>query len=214
MSETLYQFLLWFPAILLALTLHEFAHAFCADRLGDPTARSLGRVSLNPLVHLDPVGTILIVLVHFGWGKPVPVDIRYLSNPRRDMVLIAFAGPLANLLTGLVLGLLLRIWGADLLGNEGNGPLLFYVLRATVLLSFLLAFFNLIPLPPLDGSKILEGLLPTPQARLYQRSSSVLSWGLLLLIVLGNFGNFDLLSPLIHTPTTWLYHWLVGPELF
>jgi len=114
MSAEFVEFLLWFPAIVIALTLHEFAHAATADALGDPTARALHRVTLNPLAHLDPVGTILLVLVHFGWGRPVPVDSRYLRNPRRDLVLIAAAGPAINICTAIIVGLGLR-WLAPLL---------------------------------------------------------------------------------------------------
>ncbi|MDP6982882.1 MAG: site-2 protease family protein, partial [Candidatus Latescibacteria bacterium] len=122
MSAEFIEFLLWFPAIVVALTLHEFAHAVVADALGDPTPRALGRVTLNPLSHLDAVGTILLVLVHFGWGRPVPVDTRFLRNPRRDLVLIAAAGPAINLATAVVVGLCLRPC-TDASGDvDGNFP--------------------------------------------------------------------------------------------
>ncbi len=102
------QIVIFLPAILLALTVHEAAHAWTANKLGDPTARLMGRLSLNPLVHLDPIGTIAIVVAGVGWARPVPVDTRYLRKPKRDLFWIASAGPLSNLLQALVLGLLLR----------------------------------------------------------------------------------------------------------
>jgi len=213
MSQTLSELLLWFPSIVFALTVHEFAHAWTADRLGDPTPRALGRVSLNPLVHLDPLGTLLIVLVHFGWGKPVPVDPRFLRQPRRDMLYIALAGPAANLTSALVFGLLLRFGFDALIGGEYR-PMVFHILSITVLLSLILTFFNMIPVPPLDGSKVLTGLLPTALVQPYQRYSGSLSWVLLFLIIAGRFTDTSLLGPLLWTPTRWIYTWLVGSNPF
>ncbi|MBT3341698.1 MAG: site-2 protease family protein [Gemmatimonadetes bacterium] len=211
MSSEFIEFLLWFPAIVVALTLHEFAHAAVADALGDPTPRALGRVTLNPLSHLDMIGTILLVLVHFGWGRPVPVDARYLRQPRRDLVLIAAAGPVINLATALVVGLILR-WLAPWLLETPGGTFVFLALQALVLLSLLLAFFNLIPLPPLDGSKVLGGLLPEPLARRYF-NATWLSWGLLALILLGSLTGTYLIAGLIYPPSAWLYGLLVGLPL-
>ena len=210
MSQTLTEFLLWFPSIIFALTVHEFAHAWTADRFGDPTPRALGRVSLNPLVHLDPVGTLLIAVFHFGWGKPVPVDPRFLRRPRRDMLYIALAGPAANLASAVVFGLLLRLADGTTAWSEGYGPVLFHVLRITVLLSLILTFFNLIPIPPLDGSKILASLLPIALLQPYQRYSSALTWVLLLAVVVGSVTDVSLLGPLLFAPTKWVYQWLVG----
>ena len=204
------EFLLWFPSIIFALTVHEFAHAWTADRLGDPTPRAMGRVSLNPLVHLDPVGTMLIAVLHFGWGKPVQVDPRFLRRPRRDMLYIALAGPAANLASAVVFGLLLRLAAGPTTWSEGYGPVIFYVLHITVLLSLTLTFFNLIPIPPLDGSKILASLLPIALLQPYQRYSGALTWVLLLAVVVGNVTDVSLLGPLLFAPTKWVYQWLVG----
>ncbi len=134
MSPAFQEFLLWFPAVVIALTVHEFAHAFVADRLGDPTARALGRVTLNPLSHLDPMGTILLVVMHFGWGRPVPVDTRYLNNPRRDLLVISAAGPAINVVTAVVVGLGLQWIGETLLTSE-TGVFVYLGLQALVLLS-------------------------------------------------------------------------------
>ena len=209
MSPFLVEFLLWFPAVVIALTLHEYAHAAVADRLGDPTPRALGRVTLNPLSHLDLVGTILLIVVHFGWGRPVPVDPRYLRNPRRDMLVIAAAGPAINVATAVAVGLGLRLGGDALVGLEYGG-LLQTALRALVFLSLLLAFFNLIPVPPLDGSKVLLGLLPGAWARRYAQHARWLSWGLMGLIVLGAATDLHILSGLFVPPAVWLFGLLVG----
>lgn len=145
-------------ALLLALTIHEFFHAWVADRLGDPTARYMGRVSLNPLVHLDPLGTMMMLMAIFsgvgiGWGKPVPVNPRNLRyGPRLGMGIVSLAGPFANLLTAAAFGLPLR-FGLQLPGN------LLALFLAIVLVNIGLAVFNLIPIPPLDGYGVLQGIL-------------------------------------------------------
>jgi len=143
-------------AVLIAITIHEFAHAWAADQLGDPTAKFEGRMTLNPLAHLDPIGTIALFIAGFGWGKPVPVDTYNLQNPKRDGALIALAGPLSNLILVLILSLILRL--------IPNNPLLTSFAAPLMMINLGLAFFNLIPLHPLDGSKILLGLLPFEQA--------------------------------------------------
>jgi Zn-dependent protease len=204
LSETVWQFLVFLPAVLVALALHEAAHAYTADRLGDPTPRRLGRVTLNPLVHLDPMGTLLLAVVHFGWGKPVPVDPRYFSQPRRDMMLVALAGPLANIATAIIFALSLRLLDHTLT------PLVYAAIDALVLISLLLAVFNLLPIPPLDGSKVLVGLLPDEWAQRYQRYSGPLSWGLMALVLIGGVSDFNPLGAILFTPVDILYTLLVG----
>ncbi len=146
------------PVIIFALSFHEFAHAWAAFRLGDPTAKSYGRLTLNPLAHLDPFGAIVLYLVGFGWAKPVPVDYRYLANPKRDMLWISLAGPVSNLSLALVSGLLLRfLWTAGIISGSG---VLATVLVMSLQINLVLCFFNFLPVPPLDGSKILAGLMP------------------------------------------------------
>jgi Zn-dependent protease len=161
------------PPILLALSFHEMAHAWAANRLGDPTARLQGRLSLNPLVHLDPMGTLAIIFFSIGWAKPVPVDSRYLSHPKRDMFWIASAGPLSNLAQAAILGLLIRFIGRDVVldgmyaFSTGTAMSLNESLLAMLWFGFfiniVLAWFNLLPLPPLDGSKIVLRFL-SPEA--------------------------------------------------
>ena len=155
-------FALLIPVILFALTVHEYAHGMVAYRLGDPTAKNAGRLTLNPLSHLDPVGTIMLFLVHFGWAKPVPVDPRYFANPKRDMLWVALAGPAANMGLAFLSGLVIRFAsinpGAFMSTALGHTIITMMVLSLQINLA--LAVFNLLPVPPLDGSKIMYGLLP------------------------------------------------------
>jgi len=172
----------------MSLTIHEAAHAWTADRLGDPTARLLGRVSFNPIVHIDPIGTLLLPLLaaisHFpliGWAKPVPVNPRNLREPRRDFMIVAAAGPISNLLQAVVAALLLRAAAAGVgAANVYASPLVTAAFLA-VEINLLLAFFNLIPVPPLDGGNVLLGLLPPRLAAAY---SGVRQWGFLVLYAL------------------------------
>lgn len=141
---------LWFIlALLLAIDVHEAAHAYMAFRLGDPTAKLQGRMSLNPLVHLDPLGTLALFLFRFGWGKPVPVNPHNLKKPGADNFKIALAGPLANLLTALLFSLVFRLTPETL-------PYLQSLWIIVILLNIVLMLFNLLPIPPLDGSKVLH----------------------------------------------------------
>ena len=143
--------LLLIPVLLFALCFHEFAHAWMANKLGDPTAKHSGRLTLNPLAHLDPMGSLMILFVGFGWAKPVPVDVRYLQNPRIDMMKVSFAGPAANLLLAFVGGTIIR---AQLVGGS-----LILMLVLFTQINIMLAVFNMIPIPPLDGSQIFSGLM-------------------------------------------------------
>ena len=148
------------PGFIAGLTLHEFSHALAASRLGDPTARSAGRLTLNPLAHLDLFGTIALVFVGFGWAKPVPVNPSHLRFPRRDMALIALAGPVANVLLAAAISLALRFVVFPRIAPELVSTPLTMVLIQAVWINIILAVFNLIPIPPLDGSRILAGVVP------------------------------------------------------
>ncbi len=188
------------PAILVAVTVHEFAHALIADRLGDSTARLLGRLSLNPIVHLDLLGTLLFVVAGFGWAKPVPVNPRNFANWRQGMMLVAAAGPLANITLVFILGLVFQ------LGLIDPSTLLARTVFATIQINAILAIFNLLPIPPLDGSKILSGLLPPAQAIAYDRMAAYGPVLLLLLLVLVP----GLISGLVLPPVNWLIAQAVG----
>jgi|TARA_B100000678_G_C18215564_1_gene505146 Zn-dependent protease len=143
------------PALVFSLSFHEFAHAWMAYRLGDSTAARMGRLTLNPMAHLDPIGSLALLLMGFGWAKPVPVDVRYLENPRQDMVKVAAAGPISNIILAIFAALLLRLlFGTDMLTNSIKT---FFVIFMQI--NITLAVFNLLPISPLDGSQILSPIL-------------------------------------------------------
>ncbi len=150
------ELLLSLPAVLWAITFHEFCHGYAAYRLGDPTAMRSGRLTLNPLAHLDPIGALMLLIARFGWAKPVPIDPRYFRNPRRDMVIVSMAGAAGNIATAFGVGILMRILPRAILMNYA--ALNFLVLMVFINLG--LAVFNLLPIPPLDGSKVLYVFLP------------------------------------------------------
>ena len=182
MVETLY----FLFGLVIAITIHEFAHAATADRLGDPTPRSQGRLTLNPLAHLDPVGTIMLLLFRFGWGKPVVFDPYNLAHPRRDTGIISFAGPISNLLLASLLSLGLRFLPLPL----ALQPLLYI----TIFLNLTLAIFNLVPVYPLDGEKILAALLPRDLAYEYQAVMNRYGTFILIFLILPVFGTSPIIS--------------------
>lgn len=196
------QFAIWVLPVLFAITVHETAHGWMASRLGDPTARMLGRLTLNPFRHIDPIGTILVPAVMyftvgflFGWAKPVPVTWENLRHPKRDMAWVAAAGPLANLLMALMWALVARL-GVELDAvNNPTAMFAVYLGVAGIFVNSILMVLNLFPLPPLDGSRVVSSLLPGPLAWKY---SQLEPWGLIILMVLMVSGALSyLLWPLI-----------------
>jgi len=179
------------PVLLFALVFHEFSHAWVANKLGDPTARYAGRLTLNPMAHLDPIGGLMILFVGFGWAKPVPVDIRYLSNPRVDMMKIAFAGPASNLLLAFIGGMILRL-------GFVHGTTAMMIMFFTQI-NIMLAVFNMIPIAPLDGSQIFSGLLIRTNPELV-RNLQIYGPQILMGAIL--IGYFTPISPI------W---WFMGP---
>ena len=215
MSDTVIQAAALIVPLIFAIVFHEVAHGLMARALGDPTAQERGRLSLNPLRHVDPIGTVvlpgILALTHlpvFGWAKPVPVVAERLRHPRRDMMLVGAAGPGSNLImaaiAALVLGLVLRLYGV---AQEPSGVMGFVVLNLFNFISInvFLALFNLLPIPPFDGSHIVEGLLPVPMARSYAKFRMVgMLIPLVLLVVLPNFiPGFNLIQYIIG-PVEWV----------
>lgn len=189
---------------LLAIMCHEVAHGYVAERFGDPTARLLGRLNLNPLRHLDPIGTIAIFIFGFGWARPVPINAGNLRRPRRDMIWVALAGPMTNLLLAILSALLLKgltLFGQSDLGLSGLIPQVATPLAMmagfSLYINVLLGVFNLLPLPPLDGGRILTGILPEKQANLINRLEP---FGFVLIIFLVFFTRIweVVLAPIIH----------------
>lgn len=204
--------LIWILAFIVAITIHEASHAYMADRLGDPTARLSGRLSLNPLVHYDPIGTTLLLVlsimrsigipvIPFGWAKPVPVDSYNLKDPRRDSAIISFAGPASNLILALIIAVAARFYF----------PLTLFAVPFIVL-NVSLAIFNLIPIHPLDGGKILVGLLP--QKYSYGVDSFLNRFGtiILFLLILPTFGGSSLVSAII-SPFIDIFYKILLPQL-
>jgi len=186
-------------ALLIAITVHEFSHALMSDRLGDPTARRLGRLSLNPIKHLDPMGTLMLFLVGFGWGKPVPVNPHnFHMEPRRGMALTGFAGPLSNLVIAALLGILVRLdvvawhspWQYEPFYYWDAGWIAADIIGYVIFLNLILAVFNLIPIAPLDGYNIAIGVLPRRQAYAWAKLERYGPLILLALIFLSFYTGF------------------------
>jgi Zn-dependent protease len=156
--EGLKMLLLTVPAVLWAISFHEFCHGYAAKLVGDPTAERQGRLSLNPLTHFDVVGTLMLLFVGFGWAKPVPINTRYFRHPQRDIILVSLAGPAGNILTAIVCVLFLRFWSGMWISITGMTG--FLAIWQMISINMGLAAFNLIPIPPLDGSKVLYAFLP------------------------------------------------------
>lgn len=213
------QLLLFLPAFIIAIAVHEASHAFSATLLGDPSPRAAGRLSLNPLRHLDPLGTFMLVFAGFGWGKPVFVNpAAFKTNPRTGMALTAVAGPVSNLLTAAIVGLFYRFYLQPtllpqlILGrgtNDWMGTAL-QVVQAIIYINVLLAVFNLIPLPPLDGFSVLMGVLPRPAA---MRIAPIARYGpglLLLLFFVPYVLKIDLIGRVIGPPIAFLFRIILG----
>ena len=177
--------ILLIPVLVFALVFHEFSHAWVANQLGDPTAKYAGRLTINPLAHLDIFGSLMILFVGFGWAKPVPVDSRYLGNPRIDMMKIAFAGPASNLLLALISGTIIRATGY-------MGALTTMLVMFTQI-NIMLAVFNMIPISPLDGSQIFSGFMVRKNPDMVYKLQI---YGPQILMGLILFGMFTRISPI------------------
>ncbi len=208
----LVQVFIVFVALLFSLSIHEAAHAWTADRLGDPTARLLGRISLNPAVHVDPIGTIVFPLIAMltnvpvlGWAKPVPVNVtRLRGNWKRKYMLIAAAGPASNLVLAVIASLVLHLLPTALLEPTAEAALdpLIRFLSVAIGLNVLLALFNMVPVPPLDGGNVVAGLLRGPVAEMYDR---LRPYGFIILYGLMFTG---VLTMIISPPAQFLLYWL------
>ncbi len=200
-EKIIYTAAVWALPVLFAITLHEVAHGWVASKLGDSTAKMLGRLSLNPIKHIDPIGTIVVPLVMvlvsgfaFGWAKPVPVNMNNLNNPRKDMAIVAIAGPLANVAMAIMWIIFLKL--VTLLVTDANiAKGLMAMGQAGIIINLVLFVFNLFPIPPLDGSKVLSGFLPRSAALLMDK---IEPYGFFIVIGLLYFGILGaVMNPII-----------------
>ncbi len=200
------QWIIRIPVLLFAVTIHEYSHGKAALSLGDPTARDAGRLTLNPLPHIDLLGALCLFLFRFGWAKPVPVDVRYFQNPRRDTIIMSLSGPVANLAAAFVAGLFFRYlmipW-----------ELYLYVLIDMILINIGLGVFNLLPIPPLDGSHVLESLLPPRAALTYRRTGRYAPLVLIGALLLDHHAGLNILGRILWTPIRFLACLFGGPNL-
>jgi len=195
--------LIMLPGILLAISIHEFSHGFVAVKLGDDTPRIQGRMTLNPLKHIDPLGFMCLLLVGFGWAKPVMINSRNFKNPRRDDLLVSIAGPASNLIMAFIFVILMKL--ADMfLPVTMTTQVLWAVLSGTVQINLVLMVFNLLPIPPLDGHHILGSIGGAPVWNFYYKYFDQLRFAMLLLIV------FNVTSKIIGPIVLFLYRFLIG----
>ena len=207
MSFDISEWIVRIPVLLFAITIHEYAHGRAALWLGDPTAKSMGRLTLNPLAHIDPFGAICLFLFNFGWAKPVPVNPRYFKNTRKDVIIMSISGPLANISAAFLTGVLIRYF---LLPWEVYRMALIYLL----LMNLGLGLFNLLPLPPLDGSHVLDNALPPGAEQKYRELRRYGPFLLIGIIFLDNFANTGIFFRILIGPMKYLAHLFAGDNFF
>lgn len=207
MNFDISQWLIRIPVLLFAITIHEYAHGRAALWFGDPTAKRMGRLTLNPLPHIDPFGAICLFLFNFGWAKPVPVDPRYFKNTRKGIIFMSLCGPLANISAALVAGMLIRYF---FFPYEVYQRVLIYL----ILMNIGLGLFNLLPIPPLDGSHVLENTLSSGAALKYRQFGRYGPILLIGIIMLDNFAHTGIINRLLIYPMIYLAHLFAGDNLF
>lgn len=206
----LQRILVFAPAILFAITIHEFFHAWTANKLGDPTAKLQGRLTLNPIAHLDLMGTICFIIAHFGWGKPVPVNAANFNNPRRDNMFVSLAGPASNFVSAFGFGIIFHFLNTNSISTTNFTLPIFEFLLISIQINLFLAFFNLIPLFPLDGSHILKGLLPYHLVPKFDNICRYSPFILLGLILLSSQSGVSILGAILNPPVLFFSRMFTG----
>ena len=207
MPSKILEWIIRIAVLLFAITIHEYAHGKAALSLGDPTAKNAGRLTLNPISHIDPIGAICLFLFHFGWAKPVPVDIRYFQNIRRDTILMALSGPISNIAAAFLTGLFLRFYFLQI-------PVYQVVLVYMLVMNIGLGLFNLLPIPPLDGSHVLENILPPSASIKYRRIRRYAPFILIGILLADNYLHLNILGRLLTYPIFKIAHLFGGDNLY
>lgn len=207
MGLELGQWIIRIGVLLFAITIHEYAHGKAALSLGDPTAKRMGRLSYNPIVHIDPLGALCLFLFNFGWAQPVPINPAYFKEPRKDIALTSLSGPVANLSAAFVTGLFIRNF---MLPWQIYQEFLLYML----LMNLGLGLFNLIPIPPLDGSHILENILPPDAGRKFKKIGRLGPFVILGVVLMDNFAHTGIISKVLIYPMIKLAKVFAGDNLF
>lgn len=195
--DTILPMLLSLPGILIAISIHEYGHALAAYKMGDDTAQAQGRLTLNPIKHLDPIGFLCLLIFRFGWAKPVPVNPRNFSNPRRDDIIVSLAGVGMNLVTAIIFIFIMKIaLQTRFLYNIGDmGQILYTMLQGAAYINIGLMVFNLIPIPPLDGHHVVQGIVGFKAVKFYREYAQYIRIALIILLFTGFLGRF--IIPLI-----------------
>ena len=199
-KRAIISFLLSVPIIILVMSVHEYAHGVVAKKLGDPTAESLGRLTLNPFKHIDIIGFLMFLIIGIGYAKPVPINSRYFKKPKRDMALVGAAGPISNVLMALLFGFFMKLFYLlipFLPMNETSVVAYGYLVQILyygIAYNVIFAIFNLIPIPPLDGSRILYAFLPSKALLWFQRYEQYFFWGLLGVFLIFNILNINIIG--------------------
>ena len=215
------QFLLTVPVIILILSIHEYAHGLVAKKLGDPTADNLGRLTINPIKHIDPIGFLMFLIIGVGYAKPVPINSRNFKKPRRDMALVGAAGPISNVILSLIFMIIFKVFTLFLPMIAQSGPdwaitasyYFMYILKIGVLYNLVFAIFNLIPAPPLDGSRILYVFLPSKILFKVQQYERYFFWGVLIIMLIFSFLGINLIGNLANLLATLLFNLFKMPTI-
>lgn len=207
MNPQISEWIIRIPVLLFAITIHEYSHGKAALSLGDPTAKNAGRLTLNPISHIDPLGAICLFFFHFGWARPVPVNVMFFQNIRRDTVLMALSGPMSNIAVAFLTGLFMRYF---LLPWEIYLKVLLYM----ILMNTGLGIFNLLPIPPLDGSHVLENILPPRASEKYQQIRRYAPFILLGILILDHFFHTGILGRILGYPIFFIARLFGGDNFF
>lgn len=212
--SSIVKLLIELPVLFMTLTIHEFSHGYTAYILGDDTAKRMGRLTLNPISHIDPIGLLMLFVAHIGWAKPVPINPYNFRDQKRDMAISAAAGPMSNFIVAIVFSIIFRMIAS---GNpqymSGLQQIIWYFLFYTILINLALGIFNLIPIPPMDGSKILGGFLSDAAYHKYTLQEKKGAQILLLIFLISYILRLNLIGAIITPPLNFFLNLLIGIKL-